>query len=341
MRKVDSHSRMINKDFLNDLSKDGFLSPVTELVRKHQDELMMAFRGDYINIYYRGHSLYKIEKQVQAYKVTFDFNHSRYTKEHDSILKKLMNLGMQLPSQRKEVKYESMCFYIDKAGKEKKKLTSSSGKNLITKKIPVASEDIDKKFWDNSYKLLKQAIDDYFDPEKKEDYFKDASCKGELSSKKLYLEKQRQQSIALANRATENGYFVYDIEYSQPNEKQGDEKSGCFDLLALKFEGQKAKQLLLIEVKTTKEACTGSSGVDKHKEDMDKYITNTEVINVRRKEAEDVMAALDKLFQIGKVDFSEIEKNVRCVFVYTDEAQKFKGASNNEFLDAPWELKNI
>lgn len=176
-----------------------------------------------------------------------------------------------------------------------------------------------------------------------------------LVNKKIPFERQRQQSIALANRATDNGCFVYDIDYTQPKEKQGEQKSGCFDILALKIENHKATQLLLIEVKTKASACTGNSGVKKHIDDMELYMKQAEIINVRRKEAEEVMDALDKIFQVGKVDFSGLDKNTRSIFIYTDEAQsyikeaqkymgeaqKYKGVFSHEVLNEPWEFKNI
>ena len=55
--KSVSAQRAISSKFMCDLM-DGFLLPLTEQVR-NDDTLMLALRGSYINIYYRGGSILK------------------------------------------------------------------------------------------------------------------------------------------------------------------------------------------------------------------------------------------------------------------------------------------
>lgn len=343
---VDKHRRMINLDFQNALSS-GVLSSVTELVKDHRNELLIAFRNDYINIYYLGHSLYKIEQQKTGYKISFNFNHARYTKDYANSLKKLRDLGMRLPSSREKVEYDDIIL-------KDEKWRSTSRNNTIT--IKISNNGTNKNFWDQSCKLLMGIIDDFYDPEKKEDNFKDHAYyhkreeKGLLAldtkrDKNPLLEKQRQQSIELANNATDNGYFVYDMEYAQPNEKQGDKKSGRFDMLALKIENHKATQLLFIELKSTLSACEGASGIEKHKNDMLDYIERKDVIKVRKKDAKDIIGAYNKLFQIGTVEFSDEfnSKDPGFAIVLTDEAQHYSGSYEDlcNKLDNPWIMKGL
>ena len=85
---MNSHSRMISPEFLEALDT-GILSGLTVLLRSSQvgaRALLPAFRGTYFNVYYCGHSLYKIEEQENGYKLTFNFNHARYTADYEGKL---------------------------------------------------------------------------------------------------------------------------------------------------------------------------------------------------------------------------------------------------------------
>ena len=57
---------------MNDL-KMGMLQPVLELA-KSDDTLSLAIRDEYINIYYRGGSIMKIERKRSRYCVDFNLN---------------------------------------------------------------------------------------------------------------------------------------------------------------------------------------------------------------------------------------------------------------------------
>lgn len=75
------YNRAISQAFLTDL-QTGMLRPL--LVRvKEDDTLMLALRGSYINIYYRGGSLFKIEllesssAATSSYRVEFDTDYNK------------------------------------------------------------------------------------------------------------------------------------------------------------------------------------------------------------------------------------------------------------------------
>lgn len=70
--------KTLSKRFMNDLTDaDGVLHPILERVRKDHT-LLLSIRKDYINIYYRGGNIIKLEKGGEdAYKPSFD---SQYDK---------------------------------------------------------------------------------------------------------------------------------------------------------------------------------------------------------------------------------------------------------------------
>jgi hypothetical protein len=65
-------NRGLSDTFMNEL-KRGLLSPILNLVLS-DDSLIMEIRNDYINIYYRGGNILKIEKKGNDYLPSFDFN---------------------------------------------------------------------------------------------------------------------------------------------------------------------------------------------------------------------------------------------------------------------------
>jgi hypothetical protein len=66
----------ISDKFMKDLQGDGLLS---ELTRKIQgdDTLMLALRGHYINVYYRGGSILHVSEQANGYAAKFDLNYAK------------------------------------------------------------------------------------------------------------------------------------------------------------------------------------------------------------------------------------------------------------------------
>lgn len=333
MKERTLHIRMVDQKFLNDLSNGGILSPVTESVKLSND-LMMAFRSGYINIYYRGHSLYKIAQKNGGYTVSFDFNHARYTENYQE---KLAGIGMTLPNKRTEPEYPRK---VKNKGKEK----VISGNNTISKYI----FKYDSAFWANSLPLLKGLIDDYYAEDKAKDYFMAKVAEFGLKSrgkKSQLLEKRRQQQIALANCFTENGYFVYDIEYAEPK-GSGEKLHGRFDMLAVKVSNAVAEKLLLIELKSTKEACEGTSGIENHRSDMAHYLDpENDKARDRIAEAHETLDALSELFGNAHVDCSRLKaSDVSHLFVLTDEAKKYCSDEDDTYTlgaDSSWKLEKM
>jgi len=74
--------RKLSESFMNDLmNENGVLHTILERVRG-DDTLMLAIREDYINIYYRGGNLLRIEKKGEgAYQTFFDDEYNKSGKE--------------------------------------------------------------------------------------------------------------------------------------------------------------------------------------------------------------------------------------------------------------------
>ena len=68
-----NNKRGLDKEFMEDL-KNSKLKEVLETV-KSDDTVCLEIRDNYVNIYYRGGNLLKIERSNNKYKVHFDFNY--------------------------------------------------------------------------------------------------------------------------------------------------------------------------------------------------------------------------------------------------------------------------
>ena len=163
---MNSHSRMISPEFLEALDT-GILSGLTVLLRSSQvgaRALLPAFRGTYFNVYYCGHSLYKIEEQENGYKLTFNFNPARYTADYEGKLAALQELGFRLP-QRKASQISELQLPTEKENSPNNELTFSIRKD----------ERVSETFWEDSRSILTGLIDDFFSEKKSVDYFRKAA----------------------------------------------------------------------------------------------------------------------------------------------------------------------
>ena len=74
--------RELSEKFLNNLmNPNGLLQPILERV-KQDHTLMLSIRDSYINIYYRGGNLLKVQEQSQgSYRSSFDVQYNKYRKK--------------------------------------------------------------------------------------------------------------------------------------------------------------------------------------------------------------------------------------------------------------------
>lgn len=287
-QKTDAYKqqRVLSPSFITDL-KTGALADLTKLVKSRND-LLMCFRTGYINVYYMGHSLYRIEEKKRGgYRLSFSFNHARYTPNHEEILKKLGVLGFKLHSDKK--------IYVSFATP------------------PVG-------FWETSTKTLSGLIKDYFSdkPEHQKDYFKEGS-----NIKKHLIEKERQQEVMAANQGLTSEYFIYDMEYTQPRNNGDEDTSGRFDMLAIRKRPDGRFNLVLMELKCTASACAAKhSGVKDHLDDFNEYKKNTSLVETRKQEAIKVCNYYKDIF--GKPELIPTTiKDTEVLFIFTDKAEDY------------------
>lgn len=78
----DLHMRALNDSFLNAFLEGGKLFPLLDLVRKDHT-LCMELRGEYVEIYYRGGLLYKIEDNENGnYKIYYNENYKMLSNQN-------------------------------------------------------------------------------------------------------------------------------------------------------------------------------------------------------------------------------------------------------------------
>lgn len=80
--------RGLSKEFINDL-KEGELSILLDAVR-NDDTLCLEIRENYINVYYRGGNICKVEEKKGNYQFCFD---QKYSHKHKEVVQKLFKEG--------------------------------------------------------------------------------------------------------------------------------------------------------------------------------------------------------------------------------------------------------
>ena len=105
-------NRAISKDFVEDFKPGNTLSKILEYVKNPDNELILCFRGNSGNIatiYKKNHvfcSIQKLQKGVSQFKMSFNFNHARYSQNWESVLKELVSLDWETKHTFKDV-YET------------------------------------------------------------------------------------------------------------------------------------------------------------------------------------------------------------------------------------------
>ena len=296
--------RAVSDELMKELKNGGFKEFV-EFVKRKEKELVFCFRGNsnpkHVAIYLKNHYVWKLSiAQNKELRVTISFNHARFTKKWKKILKELYDYGFNIscddktPENQKEINNKLSLEELEEFFEKEHK--SQDGYLTVTRK------SFDKDFVKKTYKLLKKIIKDHFNSRLKTDYFKvehskkDSSIENVESIHQNKIEKERQHEIYLNNKNTKNGLFIYDLEFTQPNAKALGLKKNQPDMLAIRFENGKPKTLVLIEVKCTKEAMGGKSGLKEHTEKMNEYIySKNKVIDNRREEATKIFEQYNRL----------------------------------------------
>lgn len=331
-KTLDKDNRAISEKLLMEFSdkEKGRFYEFNKFARENKNELAVCFRGnsapECITIYYNNHMFWQLSLVDNKCKVEINFDHARYYKTEKENYKDLMQEFGELG--------------FDIKGKEIKK------KDSVGILYCVKNERFCEKFIKDSYNILMRIMDTFFDLNNKQDQFKFFAGIGQTNRKYSYIEKRWQQRLFRYYKNTNNGLFVYDLEFSQkfPSKKIRDKMHKIVnepDMLAIRFnKNSEPEAMVLIEVKSTKEACTNdSSGVKKHLVGMKNYSADERFMANRRREAKEILRqyrdtglyeALDSI-NLEECNFEKLE--VERLLILTDNVLPGKMKSNNSAID--------
>lgn len=311
--KYEEDSRaLLNKDLLK-FEKGGVLYPYVQLVKEYPEELQLCFRGNSesnprISIYYNNNVIFTV---LKSGKVIVSFNHARYSKKWEEYYKTLTET----------YKFKGKIIYEDEI--------SIGEISRAFRGNPLLCFDDLKTIYEET---IRPMFKEYFDASKKEkakDYFKNKECivKGKA-------EKICQQALYYEFHSIKDGYFFYDLEFSQRHKNSKEleddinkEKINQPDMWALHFNGKgKPDKIVMVEVKSTEAAMAGKSGIVKHMKKMKSY----DKVPARIKEAYQIMNQYAKLGLRGLsdkdhfdvCDFKKLTANdLEILLIFTGEAK--------------------
>ena len=285
-------NRCISPDFLDAFLEKGPLEAFLNKV--HEDEsLELCFRGNFVEIYYKNQMLWKI----------YEKDKNGLFKVQVSLIKSIEESERLIIADELKTKYKNFIIYE---------------KNGALKRYPdITMPSFDKRFVEETSRLLKPMLDKYFVGKK-------GNC--------IHLEKIRQQQIFTYLKDKKDGFYAYDMEFHQKYQdnstKKSEGKQNEPDLFAIRYSGGKPQAVVLIEVKSTREACRDTNknpGIITHIDGMDKYRSKPYMEN-RKVEACDILNAYKKM---GLHETPEIipETKDLCkdemIMILTDKAVDF------------------
>jgi len=269
-------------------------------------EFAVCMRGNSdpkcITIYHNNHMVWELSYDGKKYCVKVNFNHARYTSEWGTKLKELKGyFGM-----------EDKCLLPKKTGE------NSASIDYIVCKKEKGTKFYTQDFVKGTAEIMVEVMKDFFNPYLQYDYFKKEALNidYEKKDKTALVEKRWQQELFHYFKDTDNGIYVYDLEFSQKFPSSPDEtktrtntiktKLADFinepDMLGIRFdENGMPKSLMLIEVKSTYSACENQkSGINKHLRGMWNYSQVSFFVERRRKEAKSIFDNLFEMNYVGK-----------------------------------------
>lgn len=334
----DSSDNRADGDSINELFrgllKDGCFKEFLTYTRK-KPELEICLRGNsspaQITIYYHNHMVWKLEypkkkgkNAPNVPKVTISMNHARYCADWEQILDeletdygfKIKKSSWRIPQKRKDSNTYNIC-----------------GNGYLS----CEDREFDDRFVSGTYKLIRKMMDKFFENSEKIDYFKSVAedIAEEDAEKKLrpqYVEKIAQQEIYRyfknGRKINDSDYMcIYDLEFSQ----KGGSGSNQPDSIGIIYDESQVKKIVFIEVKSTKSALTGTSGLEEHCRGMDSYINSNPAIRNRIIESGEY---IKKLKEIGVCQYVglddaliadipnviKIPEGFEKLIIFTDEA---------------------
>lgn len=286
------------------------LAPFVQLV-KNNPELELCFRGNSSNtprvcIYENNNIVFSVQTSG---RIQVSFNHARYCKDWKKYFEKLKKYGFTGSEMKTNEKGQIDIGYLYRS---------------LDKNKPLTYKEVETLYKD----VLKPVFNDYFSAAgdcKVVDYFKH----GEKVKPKGMTEKKRQQEIYSQFKYLSDGYFFYDLEFAQRHkdkeEQDNDKNNNKPDMQAIRFGlNGTPEKIVFVEVKCTKDAMNGKSGLTEHLKKMKSY----EKLEERRKEACDILNQYAQLELRGLTkqnifnynDFKNLKLEILLVF--TDDAIK-------------------
>ena len=318
---------------------------------KSHERIAILLRGNdnRIILYKNNHKILELSAREIRGKiicsVRFDYNHARYTKDWYKKLKELEGMGFRLGKSEnaeylpKDImkKLTGNEERIIKVTRNKKHMVIGGEIGTISCSKEIFSHDDVEKCLDTIQGLIK----DFFKTQST-DYYRQAVSlmypyvsKTSGSGANVLVEKRWQQRLLFHFSNMQDGYYSYDLEFSQkyPDKafverfakKHGDkylvvtadsikEALGTNepDMLAIRYENGEPKALVLIEVKSTLSACKSkTSDVKKHMEGMHEYANQKLFMQNRKTDAFETLCQYQRMGVISnKTSIKEIPDNI-------------------------------
>ncbi len=295
-------SRAVEKEFVDEFKNENNLGKILAYVKDTSKNLILCFRGNsgqVVTVYKKNHVFWEISKLNGGklkYRLRFNFNHARYSKNWQASLKALKFLGWE---------------QIKKTDKNDK---------IDVGYLKYDFDILEDRFLKISYNIINRLIDDYFDSSKKYDFFTGTVRK----NKSVLLEKQRQQELyeKFNKPDSGDGYLIYDLEFVEKGNRTGNQP----DFWAIKYEKGVPKKLVVGEIKSRESALNGKSGILEHVKAMVDYSKSDNITN-RKEEAIKILKSYAELglkgLGIDDVNLLEnivLDSDVENLIVLTDEA---------------------
>ncbi len=339
-------NKMRNISFLDEFKEDGLFYCFTKLVKNKDNGLELLFRGNSGDngqavIYYRNNVVFRLSVSSRSAKITINYDHLRYTKEWPKMIKKYEKYGFPHKNEKniKPNKYYGIGYVNALIPREK------------------AKEIIDDNYVKGLFDISKEVMKDYFshDKSKLKDWFRDSVNEGPTGrAKPDYLEKENQQAYFSENSNVKNGLFIYDLEYKEAFENtteknismksKGREKMNKPDCLGIRFDKDgNPINFVFVEIKSNKNAEIGESGTEEHLDGMMDDLTDSSFVQMRIKEAEQIIHDYQKIGLKGLSketvipDFNPKRITPEIVIVYTDNAACNKQAGKQRAKSMKYE----
>lgn len=294
-----------------------------QLVKTHP-ELAFCFRGnsdDAAIVYYKNHAAFHI---TRSGSVKFNFNHARFMPDWQERKNQLKAVGYSFQNkERPKLKggsYSIGDVYMPK--KQVEQLTSDRLEGLYTG-------------------IIRPMIESFFGAKGKGEYDRfraEYAPDHERRVSNLDLaEKPVQQQLFLSPNFKRllDGYYIYDLEFSQPYGKL----LGCKnqpDMLAIRFDASGTpERLVFVEVKSTPEALGGKSGLEAHIRGMEQYPDR--LLTVRSWDAYNILEQYRRLGLLNvpaetfrEEDFKALPKEILLIFTGQDTIEALRKESGEK-----------